>query len=70
MTVQRDLAQRYNTLRNNRDLPAATRNAQLDALAAEANTRMAAALGPEALKAFKSVGSPINSLLNRAPPKP
>jgi hypothetical protein len=70
MTVQRDLAQRFNALRNNRDLPAATRNAQLDALAAEANARMGEVLGPNALKAFKSVGSPINSLLNRPPPKP
>lgn len=70
MTAQRDLAQRYNAIRNNRDLAAAARNAQLDALAAEANTRMAAALGPEAFKIFKTNGGPINSLLNRQPRNP
>jgi hypothetical protein len=68
--VQRDLAQRYNALRQNRDLAPDVRNAQLDALSAEANTRMAAALGPDAFKVFKGNGSTINSLLNRPAPKP
>jgi hypothetical protein len=68
--IQRDLAQRYNALRQNRDLAPDVRNAQLDALSAEANTRMAAALGPDAFKVFKGNGSTINSLLNRPVPKP
>ena len=68
--AQRDLAQRFTALRNNRSLDAATRNAQLDALSAEANTRMAAALGPEAFKSYKMNGGPINALLNRPASKP
>lgn len=63
--AQRDLAQRFNALRQNRDLPAAVRDAQLDALSAEANRRMAAALGSDAFSVYKRNGGPINALLNR-----
>lgn len=60
-----DLARRFNALRANHDLPADTRDAQLDMLSIEANNRMSAALGPDAFKEFKQNGGPINALLNR-----
>lgn len=76
VSTQIELARRFNALRGNRDLPAAARDAQLDALSAEATQRMEAALGAEAFKSYKSNGGPINALLNRpasgasAPPRP
>jgi hypothetical protein len=68
--VQKDLVQRATSIRQDRNLDTATRNAQLDALAAEANTRMEAAVGAEAVKGMKVMGGPLNSLLNRKSGKP
>jgi hypothetical protein len=65
VSAQRDLAERFNALRQGRTLAPAVRDAQLDVLSVEANRRMAAALGPEAFKIYKGTGGPINALLNR-----
>lgn len=68
VSTQRGFAERFNELRGNGALSPAERNAQLDALSAEANRVMAAALGPDAFKSYKASGGPINALLNRPAP--
>jgi hypothetical protein len=68
--AQKDLATRYNALRNDRTLSPDVRNAQLDALSVEANTRMTTVLGAQAFEIFRNNGGPINSLLKRKPGKP
>lgn len=68
--AQKDFATRYNALRNDRTLAPDVRNAQLDALAGEARTRMSEVLGSAAYEAFRNNGGPINSLVNRKVGKP
>jgi hypothetical protein len=68
--AQRELAGRLSEVRQNRNLTPAARNAQLDALAAETNTRMSAALGPTAFEIYKRTPGPLTTLLTRPAPKP
>lgn len=70
VAAQRDLAQRYNTLRQDRTLDTNTRDTQLKMLAEEATTRLTTALGPDAFNDYKRNGGPLNSLLNRGNQKP
>jgi hypothetical protein len=70
VAMQRDLATRYNAVRQDRSLDAATRDARLAALNTEATARLSGALGAEAFKLYKGNAGPLNSLLNRPPGKP
>ncbi|HEX2855759.1 MAG TPA: hypothetical protein VHO24_21160 [Opitutaceae bacterium] len=69
IAIQRDINQRSESIRGDRNLAPETRNAQLMALGQEANTRLAPILGPDALSAYKQGGGGwINNLVR--PPAP
>lgn len=54
--VQQDVQQRARTIQGDRNLPVEDRNAQLAALAAEAETKITATLGPRGFDAYKRYG--------------
>jgi len=68
--TQRDLAQRYNAIRQDRSVNPVLREAQIKLLADEATTRLTTALGNETFNEYKRNGGPLNSLLNRSNSKP
>jgi hypothetical protein len=68
--VQQDIQKRAGTLRSDRSLSPDDRTAQLSALAAEAQTRVTAALGTQGFEAYKQYGGQwVQNLLPRPPPK-
>ena len=67
--VQKEIQQRATTLEINRALTPSERNAQLSALAAEAQTKVISVLGPRGFEAYKQYGgSWLTSLQSRAAP--
>jgi hypothetical protein len=67
MTVQQDIQQRVAAIRRNGTLSVDNRAAQLAALAAEANTKITATLGPRGLEGYKQNGG---QWLNQLQPPP
>jgi hypothetical protein len=69
--VQKEMQERLRDLQTNRALPADDRAAQLAALAAEAESRIGAVLGPRGYEAYKQYGGTwLQQLQPRATPAP
>jgi hypothetical protein len=70
-TVQKEMQERVRALQTDRALPAEDRNAQLAALAGEAQSRIGAVLGPRGYEAYKQYGGTwLQQLQPRPTPAP